>query len=121
MTAVAFLVTGAHLIERSLTRRWTKIALWSCGALLLALASLDPILFDPAHTLPLGGVAGAGLGLACAAAAAWWDEATPRPAPFAAADRRPGPRGCIAGGARGGEDPMPPLPTAVGNGPRPRR
>ena len=80
VTAVAFLVTGGHLIQRSLARRLTKVALWSCGALLLVLASLDPILFDPAHTLPLGGIAGAGLGLACAAAAAWWDEATPRPA-----------------------------------------
>ncbi len=81
VTGVAFLVTGGHLIQRSLTRRSIKIALWTCGVLLLALASLDPILFDPAHTLPLGGVAGAGLGLACAAAAAWWDEATLRPVP----------------------------------------
>jgi short-chain Z-isoprenyl diphosphate synthase len=81
VTGVAFLVTGGHVIQRTLTRRLTKVVLWSCGALLIVLASLDPILFDPAHTLPLGGVAGAGLGLACAAAAAWWDEATPSLAP----------------------------------------
>jgi short-chain Z-isoprenyl diphosphate synthase len=81
VTGVAFLVTGAHLVQRSLARRLTKVALWSGAACLVGLASLDPILFDPAHTLPLGVVAGAGLGLACAAAAAWWDEATPKPAP----------------------------------------
>ena len=77
VTMVAFLVTAAHLIQRSLTRRSLKVTLWSCGVLLVTLASLDPLLFDPGHSLPLGGVAGAGLGLACAAAAAWWDEATP--------------------------------------------
>jgi short-chain Z-isoprenyl diphosphate synthase len=77
VTVVAFLVTAAHLIQRSLTRRSTKVTLWSCGGLLMAFASLDPLLFDPAHSLPLSGVAGAGLGLACAAGAAWWDEATP--------------------------------------------
>ncbi len=84
VTGVAFLVTGGHVIQRTLTGRLTKLALWSCGGLLMALASLDPILFDPGHSLPLAGVAGAGLGLACAAAAAWWDEATPRPAPAGA-------------------------------------
>ncbi len=77
VTVVAFLVIAAHLVECSLTRRSIKVTLWSCGVLVVAFASLDPLLFDPAHSLPLGGVAGAGLGLACAAAAAWWDEATP--------------------------------------------
>jgi short-chain Z-isoprenyl diphosphate synthase len=80
VAAVALLVTGGHLIQRSLTRRSIKVALWSCAALLAALAGLDPVLFDAAHTLPLSGVAGAGLGLACAAAAVWWDEAGARPA-----------------------------------------
>ncbi len=81
VTAVAFLVTVAHLVQRSLTSRLVKVGFWTCGGLLVALASLDPVNFDPAHALPLGRVAGAGFGLACAAAAAWWDEATPRPAP----------------------------------------
>jgi short-chain Z-isoprenyl diphosphate synthase len=76
VTAVAFMVTCAHLIQRSLIGRLAKGAFWGCGTLVIGLAGLDPIVFDPGHTLPLSGVAGVGLGLACAAAAAWWDEAT---------------------------------------------
>jgi short-chain Z-isoprenyl diphosphate synthase len=79
VTIVTFLVTAVHLIQPSLTRPSMRVALWSGAVLLVALGSLDPLLFDPGHALPLGSVAGAGLGLACAAAAAWWDEATPEP------------------------------------------
>ncbi|HEX3209021.1 MAG TPA: polyprenyl diphosphate synthase [Geminicoccaceae bacterium] len=78
VTAVAFLVIAAHLVQCSLTSRSLKLTLWSCGIVLIAFAGLDPLLFDPTHSLPLSDLAGAGLGLACAAAAAWWDEATLR-------------------------------------------
>jgi hypothetical protein len=61
VTAVAFMVTCAHLIQRSLIGRLAKGAFWGCGTLVIGLAGLDPIVFDPGHTLPLSGVAGVGL------------------------------------------------------------
>jgi short-chain Z-isoprenyl diphosphate synthase len=109
VTAVAFLITAAHLIQRSLSGRLMKATVWSCGALLLVLVCADPLLFEAAHTLPLGGVAGAGLGLACAAAVAWWDEAQPgaRPARGRDAGRASGP------GRRGRSEASPLLARAL--------
>ena len=103
MTAVAFLITAAHLIQRSLTGRLMKVVVWSCGALLMVLVSVDPLLFEAAPTLPLSGVAGAGLGLACAAAAAWWDEAQPGPQPACRAE----PDQAATTGGRGPREPSP--------------
>ncbi len=103
VTAVAFLITAAHLIQRSLTGRLMKVAVWSCGALLMVLVSVDPLLFEAAPTLPLSGVAGAGLGLACAAAAAWWDEAQPGPQPACRAE----PDQAATTGGRGPREPSP--------------
>jgi short-chain Z-isoprenyl diphosphate synthase len=111
VTAVAFLVIAAHLVQCSLTSRSLKLTVWSCGIALIAFAGLDPLLFDPTHSLPLSGLAGAGLGLACAAAAAWWDEATLR---LTSRHTR-----ALVGAAASAPGPLaPPGPADAVNGPR---
>jgi len=78
--AAAFAALLAYLAEKALRSRRTRLAVWGAAWVLIALVAIARIVLQ-AHW-PLDTVAGAALGLSCAAAAAWWNEHTapiPRP------------------------------------------
>jgi len=76
--AAAFAVLLAYLAERALRRPRLQVAVWAGAGLLILFVAIARMLLR-AHW-PLDTVAGAALGLACAAAAAWWSESAAPPA-----------------------------------------
>ena len=73
--AAAVFVLAAYLGEKSLASRSAKTIIWVLAALFIVLVGIARIVLH-AHW-PLDAVGGAALGLACAAAAAWWNEHHP--------------------------------------------
>jgi membrane-associated phospholipid phosphatase len=72
--AAAFVVLLAYLAEQALDSRRARLMVWGGAAMLIALVAMARVLLR-AHW-PLDTVAGAALGLSCAAAGAWWNEHT---------------------------------------------
>ncbi len=73
VTAVAaFLVTATYLAEKALDSRRVVNICWACAVLFILLVGIARVVLH-AHW-PLDTVGGAALGVACAAAAAWWNE-----------------------------------------------
>ena len=70
--AAAFFVMVAYLGEKSLASRRARITLWALAALVILLVGIARVVLR-AHW-PLDAVGGAALGVACVAAAAWWNE-----------------------------------------------
>jgi len=78
VTAIAaFLVTATYLAEKALDSRRAVTIYWAGAVLLIFLVGIARVVLH-AHW-PLDTLGGAALGVACAAAAAWWNErhATP--------------------------------------------
>lgn len=73
--ATAFFVMAAYLGEKSLGSRRARSALWGVAALAIILVAIARVVLR-AHW-PLDALGGAALGVACAAAAAWWNERHP--------------------------------------------
>ncbi|MBI4240825.1 MAG: phosphatase PAP2 family protein [Candidatus Rokubacteria bacterium] len=73
--AMAFFVMAAYLGEKSLASRRARSALWVVAALAIILVAIARVVLR-AHW-PLDTVGGAALGVACVAAAAWWNERHP--------------------------------------------
>lgn len=73
--AAAFFVTVAYLAEKSAGSQRARVIIWILAALLIFLVGIARIVLR-AHW-PLDTVGGAALGVACAAAAAWWNERHP--------------------------------------------
>jgi undecaprenyl-diphosphatase len=72
--AAAFVVLLAYLAEKVLDGRRARLLVWGGAAALIVLVAIARMLLR-AHW-PLDTVAGAALGLSCAAAGAWWNEHT---------------------------------------------
>jgi membrane-associated phospholipid phosphatase len=72
--AAAFVVLLAYLAEKVLDSRRARLLVWGGAAALIVLVAIARVLLR-AHW-PLDTVAGAALGLSCAAAGAWWNEHT---------------------------------------------
>lgn len=70
--AAAFFVMAAYLGGKSLASRQARTLIWFLAVLCIVLVGIARIVLR-AHW-PLDTVGGAALGLACAAAAAWWNE-----------------------------------------------
>lgn len=70
--AAAFFVMATYLVETSRAGFQTKILCWAGAALFIILVGIARIMLH-AHW-PLDAAGGAALGVACAAAAAWWNE-----------------------------------------------
>ena len=73
--AAAFFVMAGYLGEKSLGSRPARTIIWILAVLFIVLVGIARIVLR-AHW-PLDAVGGAALGLACAAAAAWWNEHHP--------------------------------------------
>ncbi len=70
--AAAFFVMAGYLGEKSLESRPARTIVWILAALFIVLVAIARIVL---HThWPLDALGGAALGLACAAASAWWNE-----------------------------------------------
>lgn len=74
--AAAFFVMSTYLAETSLRSPRMRIACWASAVLFIVLAGIARIVLH-AHW-PLDTAGGAALGVACAAAAAWWNERHPK-------------------------------------------
>lgn len=74
--AAAFFVLAAYLGAKSLGGRRGKRVIWAGAVLVILLVGIARMVLH-AHW-PLDALGGAAVGVACTAAAAWWNEANPR-------------------------------------------
>jgi undecaprenyl-diphosphatase len=77
--AAAFFVLAAYLGGKSLRTRRGKPVIWTGAALIILIVGIARMVLR-AHW-PVDALGGAALGMACAAAAAWWNEANPAAMP----------------------------------------